>query len=433
MDLSIEGKIYHNGTFETACLGITDGTITAIKKTLRADTHLDYGTHVLLPGGIDLHVHLRDPGHPKKEDFQTGTTAAVFGGITTLFDMPNTNPPTTTLTTLKEKHQIAQRKSLVDYGIYTAVTEHNLTHIPTLAPHCSGFKIFLGNSTNATSLPTPLLNQALQIIQPTKKRTLIHAEDERCLEHATGQENTLADHNQRRPARCEETAIHSLLSTDIETNVHICHLSSQDGLAALHQHPSYISVGATPHHLLLDSTLHNVPPTWLKVNPPLRTPTDRMALWQSLIQGEIDIVESDHAPHTLEEKEQEFGEAPSGMPGIETMYPLFLALVKQKRLDLARVLRLLCERPAELAGLPKGRLEVNRDADLIVVDLKTLSTISSDLLHTKCGWTAFEGHQAIFPTAVFLRGNQILDGDQLLGRPGDGRSVLTMHNDEGAV
>ncbi len=429
MELCIEGKIFRNGAFESACIGITNGKIAAIKKTLTADSHLNVGSRVLLPGGIDLHVHFRDPGNPKKEDFQTGSTAAAFGGITTIFDMPNTSPPTTSLPLLQEKQRTANARSLVDFGIYAAVTEDNLRHIPALAPRCAGFKIFLGSSTNIGSLPSPLLKQALEAIRPTKTRTFIHAEDERCLSHYAGPEENLMDHNRRRPARCEETAIHSVLSTDVETPVHICHLSSQDGLAALTQHPSSITVGVTPHHLLLDAAVDSRHPTWYKVNPPLRSPVDREAIWTAMTQGDVDILESDHAPHTLDEKDMEFGKAPSGMPGVETMYPLFLALVKQERLGLARLLSLLCERPADLAGLPKGRLEVNRDADIVVVDFKALTRISAERLHSRCGWTVFEDRQAIFPSAVFLRGEQIVDGMQLLGSPGSGCCVTRQDQD----
>lgn len=165
-------------------------------------------------------------------------------------------------------------------------------------------------------------------------------------------------------------------------------------------------------------------PTWRKVNPPIRLPADRNALWSALQYGEIDILESDHAPHALEEKDVDFDDAPSGMPGVETMYPLLLAFVKQQRLELSRLLSLICERPADLAGLQKGRLEVGRDADLIIVDLKHTSRIAAEHLHSRCGWTAFEGFEAIFPIKVFLRGELIVDGSELIGSPGIGCNVM---------
>jgi len=420
MDLSIEGTIYRNGAYETAVLGITDGKISAIKKTLKTETHFNFGTKLILPAGIDLHVHFRDPGHTNKEDIHTGSTAAAFGGITTVFDMPNTTPPTTTLTTLREKQHTAQRRSLIDIGLYCAVTETNLDKLPNLAPHCAGFKIFLGASTNAVSLPSTLLQQALATIQPTHARTLIHAEDERCLDRKKGTETSLADHNRRRPPQCEEVAIQTVLETNSNTPIHICHLSSNIGLTSLVTHPASLTIGVTPHHLLLDSTMGGVHPAWLKVNPPIRTPLDREALWNAMVRGDVTVLESDHAPHTLDEKDVEFSEAPSGMPGVETMYPLFLALVKQERLSLDRLLSLLCEQPAELAHLSKGRLEVGRDADLIVVDFKQEMKVISDRLHSKCGWSAFEGFPAVFPSAVFLRGDQLIDEGQLVGSPGSG-------------
>ncbi len=420
MDLSIEGRILHNSVFEPITIGITDGKIAALKKTLTADTHRDFGALLLLPGGIDTHVHFRDPGFPQKEDFQTGSTAAAYGGITTVFDMPNTRPFTSTLSALREKRRLAQSRSLVDFGLYAAITADNIPQIPALARECAGFKIFLGSSTNAGALPQTRLSDALQAVKPTHARTLIHAEDEYCLQKNKGPETNLSDHNRRQPSECEEKAISHILDTEISTPIHICHVSSRKGLEAVSAHPPYVSVGVTPHHLFVDASVDGRHPTWDKVNPPLRTPPDREALWNATTQGHIDVFESDHAPHTLEEKDTDFEAAPSGMPGVETMYPLLLALVSQHRLNLGLLLSMLCEQPADLAGLQKGRLKVGRDADIIVVDLKDIRKIRAERLHSRCGWSAFDGWAAVFPQAVFLRGEQLIDKGELVASPGIG-------------
>jgi dihydroorotase len=425
MDLTVEGKLFHNGSFEQGCLGLEQGKIVAIKKILHADTHLDLGNNLILPAGIDLHVHFRDPGFTHKEDFSTGSKAAAFGGISCVFDMPNTDPQATTIQTLKDKRETAAEKSVVDFGLYAAVTDENLGRLAQVAPLCSGFKIFLGNSTHSLTLSPHHLRVALQEINRTKKITLLHAEDQNCLDLHEGKENTLVDHLRCRSAECEEAAIQGILndSTGLSSPIHICHLSSCEGFEMLREKPSTVSVGVTPHHLFFDVHQLNTQQTLYKVNPPIRSSFDREALWYGMTNNLIDIIESDHAPHTKEEKNVEFHEAPSGVPGVETMYPLFLYAVKKEKMNLGTLLTLLCERPAQLLHLSKGKIEVGRDADFIVVDMKKIETIAAERLHSKCGWTPFEGFPGIFPSLLFIRGEKIVEDHQLLVKQGFGKYV----------
>jgi dihydroorotase len=425
MDLILEGKLFYNGAFEQGCLGIEQGKIVAIKKILRGENHIDVGSHLILPAGIDLHVHFRDPGFVHKEDFSTGSMAAAFGGISCVFDMPNTHPQTTSLQALKEKAQIASEKSYVDYGLYAAVTDENIGRIAELSSFCNGFKIFLGSSTHSLQLGSQNLRVAFLEIHRTKKIALIHAEDEHCLEAHKDQEHTLVDHLRCRSAECEETAIRTIIKAaqGLTSPVHICHLSSCEGFEELRRRPSNISVGATPHHLFFDVQKLNTNQTWYKVNPPIRSSFDRDTLWYGVNHALIDVLESDHAPHTLEEKNVDFNDAPSGLPGVETMYPLFLASVKKEQMCLDTLLSLLCERPAQLLKLPKGKLEVGFDADVMVVDLKTTEAITAERLHSKCSWTPFEGFPAVFPSLVFLRGEKLIEDHQMLMKQGFGRSV----------
>jgi dihydroorotase len=425
MDLTIEGKAYINGAFEQCCIGISEGKIVSIKKVLRADDHLNFGHKLLLPAGIDCHVHFRDPGFTHKEDFFTGSCAAAFGGLSCIFDMPNTNPPSTTVNALREKKQQATRQTVVDFGVYAALTDDTLTSLPALSPHCHGFKIFLGSSTNSLLLNEKLLSKALHQASQEHKPTFIHAESEQCLQRHTGSEHTLKDHLQNRPSRCEEQAIVSVLN-DLphhDSQVHICHVSSCEGVELVKKNSKRLSAGVTPHHLFFDIDTAGVKEQWLKVNPPLRTGFDREALWHALQTGVFDMVESDHAPHTLEEKDVDFDKAPSGIPGVETLYPLLLAQVKQDRLSFQSILSLLCERPAEFLHLPKGKLEVGRDADLAVVDFKHVTKVDADLLHSKCGWTPFEGFPALFPSDVFVRGERIIEEKKLVASKGFGACV----------
>ena len=425
MDLTIEGKLYHNGIFEQGCLGIEQGKIVAIKKNLKTDDHLNVGNNLILPTGIDLHVHFRDPGFTQKEDFSTGSQAAAFGGISCIFDMPNTQPQTTSIQTLKEKTQLASEKSYVDFGLYTAVSDGNIGRLAELSPFCNGFKIFLGSSTNSLQLSEKNLRAALLETNRTKKITLIHAEDKHCLKTHEDRENNLVDHQRCRSAECEEIAIRTLInnSHDLSSPIHVCHLSSCEGFEMLLKRPSNISVGVTPHHLFFDVHTLNTKQTFYKVNPPIRSSFDRDILWYGVNHTLIDIFESDHAPHTEEEKNVEFNDAPAGLPGIETMYPLLLTAIKTEQITLATLLKLLCERPAQLINLPKGKIEVGRDADFIVVDMKKTETIAAEKLHSKCGWTPFEGFQGIFPSMVFIRGERVIDDHQMLVKQGFGKFV----------
>lgn len=423
MDFTIEGKLYRNGAFEQGCLVVDQGKIVEIKKSIKTDTHLDMGNQLILPAGIDLHVHFRDPGFTQKEDFSTGSLAAAFGGISCVFDMPNNQPRSTSVQALKEKTTIASEKSYVDFGLYAGVTDENIGRIAEFSPFCSGFKVFLGDTTHSLQLSTQNLRVALLETSRTKKTTLIHAEDEHCLRKHKDEEKTLIDHLRCRSSECEETALRNILIniSGVSSQVHICHLSSCEGFEVIRRRPNNLSVGVTPHHLFFDVQRLNSNQTFYKVNPPIRSSFDRDTLWYGVHHRLIDVFESDHAPHTRDEKNVEFNIAPSGLPGVETMYPLLLGAMKKQQLSLDALLALLCERPAQIMNLPKGKLEVGRDADFIVVDLKKPDTITAERLHSKCGWTPFEGFQGFFPSFVFIRGEKIIGDNQLLVKQGFGK------------
>jgi dihydroorotase len=425
MDLTIEGKLFRNGTFEHGCLAVKDGKITAVKKTLSSENHINVGTKLLLPAGVDLHVHFRDPGFTHKEDFSTGSQAAAFGGISCVFDMPNTKPPTISVKALKEKKQIAGEKSYVDFGLYAGVSDENVGRIAELSPACNGFKIFLGNSTHSLQLSPQNLPVALRETNRTKKITLLHAEDEQCLQLHHDTEHTLVDHLRCRSADCEEAAIRAVInnSQNLSSPIHLCHLSSCEGFEMLRNKPRNISVGVTPHHLFFDVHTLSTRQTFYKVNPPIRSSFDKDTLWYGVNNNQIDVIESDHAPHTEEEKNVEFNDAPAGLPGVETMYPVLLTALKKEQITLSTLLVLLCERPAQLLNIPKGKLQAGYDADFVVVDMKKTETIIGENLHSKCGWTPFEGFQGIFPSLVFIRGEKIIEDRQMLVKPGFGTCV----------
>lgn len=425
MDLTVEGKAFVNGSFNDSCIGIKNGKISKIKKILKGDKHIDFGNKLILPAGIDIHVHFRDPGLTHKEDFSTGSMAAAFGGMSCVFDMPNTIPHTTNIQALYDKINSAEKKSYTDFGIYVAVNDDNISDIKTLGNKCSGFKIYLGSTTNIIHFDKKNLKEALIKISKTKKIVLFHAEDELCLTNHKTQENNITDHFLARPAQCEEYAIKDILaaSKNINTKIHVCHLSSCEGLEVLKNRTKNISCGVTPPHSLLSAEDNFRHETLFKVNPPIRTRFDKEALFDNIKNDFINVLESDHAPHTLDEKNVDFNEAPSGLPSVETMYPMFLYFVKKEVLPIRRLVSLICEKPAELTSIPKGKIEVGRDADFIIVDLKEESKIKPENLHSKCGWSPFEGWPAIFPSHVFIRGEKLIEENEIQVSQGFGKFV----------
>jgi len=425
MDVTIEGKFFIQGEFRQCCIGVENGKITAIKKILKGDTHHDFPKKIILPTGVDVHVHFREPGFTHKEDFKTGSLSALFGGISCVCDMPNTSPPTISKKTAIDKITNAKKKSYVDFGVYVNINNSNINEIEEFGKNISGFKIFMGDTTNSLPFNFEKLKEVLEKTTKTGKPILFHAEDANCLIRNKQTEKNLLGHLDSHPALCEKTAIQNILhaSNQKTGRIHICHLSSCEGLELLKNKPKNISCGATPHHLLFsaENILENQ--TQYKVNPPIRTCFDKDALFDGILKGYVDILESDHAPHTLKEKNVEFNDAPSGIPGVETMYPLFLYLAKKDKISFSRLITLICEKPSQLVNTTKGSIETGKDADFIIVDLKNEQKIAAENLHSKCDWTPFDGWPAIFPSDVFIRGEKLIDDYELQCNQGFGRFI----------
>ena len=426
MDLTVEGRVFIRDGFKKCCLGIKNGRIVEIKKILRADKHFDFGNKLILPAGVDLHVHFREPGLTYKEDFSSGSEAAAFGGISCVFDMPNTRPPTTSSVALSEKIDAVSDKSFVDFGLYMGVTQGNIESLVETADKCSGFKIYLGGTQEGLGFNIENLRLVLTKIGSTKKPLLVHAEDKNCLLKNEMFEKDLVDHSRSHPVKCEKVAIEEILKEAkdfLETKIHICHVSSGEGLRVLKKRHGNISCGVTPHHCLLNVETDVKPCSLLKVNPPLRTFSDMKSLFNAARDGLIDVLESDHAPHTLEEKNRGFNEAPAGLPSVEVMYPLFLFLAKKNLISFRKLVSLLCEKPSDIMNVPKGRIEVGRDADFIVVNPEAEKKVKSDDLHSKSRWTPFEGFPVVFPEVLFIRGNKVVDNGELVVNRGFGRFI----------
>ncbi len=385
--MNLEGKFYYKGEVIEGAIEIEDGKIKRIKKSLSGAKRIK---GLILPGAIDLHVHFREPGYEEKEDFYTGTLSAAFGGVTFVMDMPNTAPPVKDIASFQDKLRRVAPKANVDFSLYFMLGE-NAEILKGINP---AFKLYMGETTNAEGGEIRSVENAF---------ISVHAELNECIRKDS---KDLKDHDVARPESCEVRAVRKLLGRG---KYHIAHVSSIDTVDICKA--GGFTCEVTPHHLFL----HRDMPigTYGKVNPPLRAKWMAEKLWEELVNGRIDIVASDHAPHTIEEKEQEFSAAPAGIPEVETYVPIFMYLMKIGKISLHRAMEILMQRPAELVGVKKGKIEEGYDADLIAFNLSDIRKIRAKDLHYKCGWTPYEGFNAIFPHTVIVRGETIVDNYEL--------------------
>jgi dihydroorotase len=402
MDAVVKGKALLDLGLMDCCIGIDDGKITRIAKVIeRADRRFDFSGRLILPAGVDLHVHFREPGMTHKEDFETGSMAAAAGGVAFVLDMPNTKPLTRTPSDIEEKIKIASKKSYVDFGVAVLLDER--TDIANTSKLAMAFKLYLGETTGIGRIDPGSLRELLTRTKDAGIPTFIHAEHIDPLDDTV--EEDLSDHDRRRSQVMEMKAARAVLDArPADARVHLLHVTQARILEMIEDHKE-TTAEVTPHHLLLDKDMELG--TRGKINPPLRAKATRLALWEAFSRGLNDTLGSDHSPHTIEEKEEDFDAAPSGMPGVETMIPLMLKLLADRKIDIRVLCRAVAERPAEIIGVRKGAIRPGYDADLIVVDLNKVSKIRADKLHSKCGWTAYEGWEAIFPEFVMIGGNEI--------------------------
>lgn len=383
-----DGMLVGHGGRARGNLLIEGGKIASITASEpAADIVIDADGLVVMPGVVDPHVHFRQPGMDS-EDWRSGSTSAAAGGVTTVLDMPNTRPPTTSLHLLEEKQRLVESQSpSVNYGFHLGATETNAPEFAAAGASLArgaqrlvaSVKVFMGSSTGSLLVEN---EEALAAILREARLATVHAEDEAVIrEHASA-----TTHQERRPKAAALVAISKLRRCARAGGVYVCHLTSWEEveLAA----PFWKE--ATPHHLFLTSSQMDRIGGYAKVNPPLRGEQDRQSLWRALQEGRIDAIGSDHAPHLREAKES--GTPPSGVPGVETALPLMLDASNKGLLPLEGVVGLMCRGPSLIFGLRgKGALEVGADADITIVDMGLERKVRADDLHYRCGWTPYEG------------------------------------------
>ncbi|MCI0431420.1 MAG: dihydroorotase [Rhodospirillales bacterium] len=421
------GRIVTPGGTVEADLAVAEGRIAAIGRIGGVDAREEIRIHGLtvLPGVIDPQVHFREPGLTHKEDLATGTAAAVKGGVTTVFEMPNTIPPTITAGALADKLRRAEGRAWCDHAFFVGATEENAGALGALErlPGCAGVKMFMGSSTGTLLVGEDEGVEA--VLRGGRRRIAVHAEDEARLRERLPLVREGADPSLHPVWRDEETALRAslrllTLARRWGRPVHLLHVSTAEEMDILARHKDIATVEVTPQHLTLTAPdCYRELGTLAQMNPPIRDARHRDALWRGIEEGIVDCLGSDHAPHTREEKARLYPTSPSGMPGVETMLPIMLDQVAAGRLSLERLVDLTGAGPARVYGIAaKGRLAVGYDADLVVVDLKARKTIQAADLASRCGWTPFEGRTVTgWPIMTLLRGAMVMREGALLGHP----------------
>ncbi len=413
---------------------VEDGIVSAVGKCLEADgvDVVDASGMLVLPGVVDHHVHMREPGLEYKDDFRRGSLDALSGGVTTVLEMPNTLPPVDSVERFYEKKRLLEQKAFVDFGLYGVIHDSNLDSFePLVEAGVIGFKIFLGPTTGNIPAPsTPTLYGAMVKASRMDVVLAFHAEEWSLVEYftervrASGRVDPEA-HMDARPPVCEEVAIKKLSTIAKHTRapIHIVHVSSCEAVGAIEnaQREGVRITGETnPHYLLLDSRDYSRYGTLIKVNPPIREPKHRECLWRAVKEGVLTLIGSDHAPHTLEEKQRDIWSAPGGFPGVATLLPLMLDQALKGRLELTMIPKLLSENPAKLFKIypKKGCLYPGCDGDLVIVDPNGETVIDKDRLHSKHKYTPFHGWRVRgVVKKVVLRGHVVYDNELFIEKP----------------
>lgn len=426
-DLVIKnGTLVNQDGTGMADIGVRDGRIAQIGGIGAADAGevIDAtGLHIL-PGVIDSQVHFREPGMEHKEDLASGSRAAVLGGVTSVFEMPNTKPLTTTAEALDDKIKRATGRMFCDFAFWFGATAENVRDLPDAErlPGSAGIKMFMGSSTG--DLLVSETEHVRQVLAHGRRRVAVHSEEEdRLIARAhLRREGDPSSHPEWRDAEAAMLCTTRLIALARETSrpVHVLHISTADEIPLLAANKDLITAEATPHHLTLCAKDYARLGTLLQMNPPVRDASHRDGIWEGLAQGVIDVLGSDHAPHTREEKAATYPASPSGMTGVQTLVPIMLDHVNAGRLSLERFVDLSSHGPNRIFGIAgKGRIAQGYDADFTIVDMKRRETITDGWIASKPGWTPYDGKDVTgWPIGTVIRGRRVMWDGEILGEAG---------------
>ena len=430
-DLILKGGIVanHDGVGRRD-VGVAAGRIAALGDLSRADAGETVdctGLHIL-PGVVDSQVHFREPGLEHKEDLETGSRAAVLGGVTAVFEMPNTNPLTTSEAALADKVARARGRMHCDFAFWVGGTRDNARDAGELErlPGAAGIKVFMGSSTGSLLVEDD--EGVYEILRNTHRRAAFHSEDEYRLNERLGEriENDPSSHpvwrDEVAALRCTDRLVR--IARMARARIHVLHISTAQEIEFLEHHKDVATCEATPHHLTLSADDYAALGTLIQMNPPVRDRRHRDGVWQGIANGVVDVLGSDHAPHTLEEKAKPYPASPSGMTGVQTLVPIMLDHVNAGRLSLERFVDLTSHGPNRIFGMArKGRIAAGYDADFTIVDLKRRETIANEQAGSRAGWTPYHGKTVTgWPVGTMVRGIRVMWEGEIV-TPGQGKPV----------
>lgn len=431
------GEVINHAGRGPADVGVRGGKIAAIGDLAQASAGetFDAAGLTVMPGVIDTQVHFREPGLEWKEDLETGSRCAVLGGVTAVFEMPNTEPTTTDAEALADKLARARGRMHCDHAFYVGGTHENAKYLGELErlPGCCGVKVFMGASTGTLLVKDDAGVE--QVLRHIRRRAAFHSEDEYRLADRRPLART-GDWTSHPEVRDAQSAIQSTerlvrIATALGRRIHVLHVTTAEEIAFLARHKDVASVEVTPQHLTLEGPeAYERLKGFAQMNPPIRDAYHRAGVWAGVANGVADVLGSDHAPHTREEKARPYPASPSGMPGVQTLLPVMLTHVAEGRLSLERLVDLTSHGANRIFDLAdKGRLAVGYDADLTVVDLKARRTMTHEAMATRSGWTPFDGMEAKgWPLATIIRGRVVMRDDEIiapsLGEPVRFRETL---------
>ncbi len=402
---------------------IGDGKIIEVGSEIVADDAevIDCEGKYLLPGVIDGHVHFREPGQSEKEDWEHGSAAAVVGGVTTVLDMPNNQPPILTVADLAAKRDLVAGRSYVNYGFYIGYNGRNLEEV-NAATNVPGVKFYAADSTGDMGVT----DGVDELFAHANKLIVVHSEDGWVIKENFDQltaglneaELVPALHSKIRSVEAAAMMTRKVcdLAKQFQARLHVAHLSTAAEVAILDEYPD-VSCEVAPHHLLFCIDDYEKYGSRIRMNPPVRSSEDVFALWKGIQNGQIDIIATDHAPHTLAEKEAVFAKVPSGVPGVEMMLPIMLNAVSDEAISILKLVEMCCERPAEIFGIRnKGFVREGFDADLVLVDLDLEKRFLAQDVRSKCGWSPYEGMSIQgWPVKTFVGGRLVVNEGEICG------------------
>ena len=421
------GSCYIDGKLTKTDIGLSGNKIQKIGKIeVNSSKVYDATDKVVLPGIIDTQVHFREPGSTDAEDLESGSRAAVLGGVTSLFEMPNTNPPTSNLVEFDKKLQAAKNRMHSNYAFYFGATPDNTDQLARLkdVEGCCGVKLFAGSSTG--NLLVDKEADIEKVISSSDRVVSIHSEDEDIIKLRKKfiRKGDVHSHPEWRNVECAMSSTRRVVKIAERYNkkIHVLHVTTKDEVDFLAMHKKNVTFETTPQHLTLYAPdCYDKLGTYAQMNPPLRTKEHYDRLWVAIKNNIVDVLGSDHAPHLKENKDKEYPNTPSGMPGVQTIFPVMLDHVNNGKLTLQQLINLMCENPCRIFGIKnKGYIKEGFDADLTITDMNKEVTIKNEMIASKCGWTPFNNRKVKgFPVGTIVNGHLVMsDGKVILESKG---------------